>query len=153
MSNNCVREALEWSVAKAAPAVRFHRSQASTVPIRNRPVWCRARASGRFSTIQASFGAGNIGLMARPVAAVTAGPWPAATSAAQISAVRVHCHRIAGPTGSPVSASQATMVSRWFEIASASMLSGPTSAATVSITERVAVQIPAADCSAQPGFG
>ena len=42
------------------------------------------------------FAAGNSGLMPRPVAATTAGSWPAAISAAQASAVRRHCQMDGG---------------------------------------------------------
>ena len=149
--NSCVRLALEWSVAKTAPPVRFHSSQASTVPARRRPCASRSRAPAILSSTQASFDAGNSGLIPRPVAATTCASCPAAINAAQASAVRRHCQIGAGQIGWLVAASQTTSVSRWLAMAMAS--GAPWSRAIAAITVWTEAQMSLADCSAQPGCG
>jgi len=88
-----------------------------------------------------------------PVFERTSGSLPAALSSRQRSAVRRHCHTIAFAKGRRVSASQRTVVSRWFVIPIPATSFAGSPARTSSNRRFVTRQISSASCSTQPGFG
>src|SRR5579859_4942871 len=108
--NSPVREALELSVANTDPLVRRWMSQLSTVPKRSVPAcaWACARAS--CSNSQAHLPALTRVARGRPVFARMV--FACELNRWQISAERAHCQLIALAIGLPLTASQATAVSR-----------------------------------------
>ena len=83
------------------------------------------------------------------------GSWPASFSSSQRRAVRRSCQTIARCSGSPLSRSQATTVSRWFVIPmpASERPSMPAESSASFATARVTSQISLASCSTQPGRG
>ena len=155
MSNSIVREAFVTSVTCALPPVSFQISQVSIVPKSSSPASALCRAPGTLSRIQRSFVPEKYASGTRPVFSRIRSDQPAATSASAMGAVRLHCHTIAGQTGSPVALSQTTVVSRWFVMPMAAMSAAdrPSCCMALLATSRVVSQISAASCSTQPGFG
>ena len=83
------------------------------------------------------------------------GSWPASLSSSQRRAVRRSCQTIARWSGSPLSRSHATTVSRWFVIPmpASERPSIPAESSASFATARVTSQISLASCSTQPGRG
>jgi hypothetical protein len=88
-----------------------------------------------------------------PVAARTAGSWPASLSSRQIGAVRRSCQTIALCTGASVARSHTTIVSRWLVIPIARTSASRAAASASRATREVTSQISSASCSTQPGLG
>ncbi len=149
MSNSIVRLAFVGSVANTSPPVRFHNSQVSIVP--------RARSSDTPTAPSVSSHSNFVplkyGSSTSPVRERTRSRCPCASSSAQRAAVRRSCQTIALAYGSPVVRSQATTVSRWLVMPIAATCSAPTLSTTSSSVVITAVQISAASCSTQPGWG
>ena len=78
-----------------------------------------------------------------------------ASSESMIAWVRVSCHTRALCSARPVTASQATVVSRWFvmPMAARSQPLKPAEARARAMTSCVRCQISSASCSTCPGFG
>ena len=150
-----VRLALLASVTWCLPPVRFHTSQLSMVPKASSPRSARSRAPGTWSRIHASLVPEKYGSSRRPVAAVTAGSWPAATKALQVSAVRRSCQTMAWWMGSPVRRSHTTVVSRWLVMPTAANCCGvtPALASTSVMVAACVAQSSCASCSTQPEAG
>ncbi|KAH2820536.1 hypothetical protein KXV85_003232, partial [Aspergillus fumigatus] len=145
--SNCVREALLASVACAAPPVMCHKSQLSTVPAR------MGALPSAWSISQRNLLAENRGSRPRPLRRSTFSPCPASRRAAQKGAVRRHCHRIQGPSGAPLSASQSSTDSRWLEMPMARISASGAPAMACRMAASALARIPSPDCSAQPDCG
>ena len=100
--------------------VRKESSQLSTVPRQSRPSSASFLASGTFSIIQPILAAGKYGERFRPVRARTVSAM--SESRSQTASALAHCQTMASQMLFPVSRSQATVVSRWFEMPKAAML-------------------------------
>src|SRR5215204_72508 len=147
MSNNRVREAFERSVA--CSPVSLNTSHESIVP---------NAASGGTPPSRIShsiFVPEKYGSSTSPVRSRKSGSRPASLSSSQRRAVRRSCQTIARCSGSPLSRSQATTVSRWFVIPmpASERPSIPAESSASLATERVTSQISLASCSTQPGRG
>ena len=147
MSNRSVRDAFVKSVA--CSPVSLKTSQESIVP--------NAASRGTPPSLMSHsiFVPEKYGSSTRPVRSRTSGSWPASRSSSQRRAVRRSCQTIARCSGSPVSRSHATTVSRWFVIpmpASRPPFTPAESSASLA-TARVTSQISSASCSTQPGRG
>ena len=114
-----VRDALEKSVAWVRPPVSRWISQLSTVPKRRSPDCASMFALRSHSRSQLHFPALIKVAKGRPVVIRMASA--CGSSRWQISAERVHCQLMALPIDLPVSTFHAIAVSRWFEIANASI--------------------------------
>ena len=123
-----MRDAFETSVTKLLPSVREKISHVSIVPKRSRPCRASAFARGTLSRIHFIFVPEKYGSMIRPVVLWMYSSNPCAFSHSHSGAVRRHCQTIALQIGMPVSASQATVVSRWFVMLIAAMSSAVMSA-------------------------
>src|SRR6185312_1329805 len=155
MLNSMVREAFVASVTCVWPCVSFQISQLSTVPKANLPASARSLAPLTFFKIQLTllpekYASGN-----NPVLAWIISTWPPLRRPSQNSAVRRSCHTIALYTGSPVSRSHTTVVSRWFvmPIAAMSLSVRFAEASTSDATPLCVDQISVGLCSTQPGLG
>jgi hypothetical protein len=147
MSKRSVREAFERSVA--CSPVSLKTSQASIVPN-------AASAGTSPSRISHSiFVPEKYGSSTSPVRSRKSGSWPASFSSSQRRAVRRSCQTIARYSGSPLSRSHATTVSRWFVIPmpASERPSMPAESSASLATARVTSQISLASCSTQPGRG
>ena len=142
MSSSDVRLALPASV-RWRP-VRRHSSHESIVPTLTRPVRARLRSGSYASSSQEILAAENMGSSSRPVRVSTTSARCARRS--QIATARWSCQDNAGPSGLPVTASQATTVSRCVEREMPSTC--PVVACVAATTE---LQIASASCSTQPG--
>jgi hypothetical protein len=154
MSNSCVRDAFEASVANTSPPVRFHRSNESTVPTHRSPAADRDRSGSCSSSSHRNFVAEVSGSNGRPVRASIIGARPAARASSHKAAVRRHCQLITGPTGRPVARSQAAVDSRWFVTATAARSTDSPAASRHRSTATVTpVHSASASDSTQPGCG
>ena len=106
MSNNIVRLAFEGSVTNAAPAVSFHTSHESIVPIHK----CSTGGTAVCCNNQAALVPEKYGSRTRPVTARTRSS--DGSSSSHRSAVRRSCHTIACAVGCPFRLSHARTVSR-----------------------------------------
>ena len=116
-SRSPVTPAFVASVTWSAPSESTCASQQSMVPKRSVPA--ATRSAGACWTSQRSLVADAFGGTRSP------SPW----SVRQSMTVRRSCQPIAGPTGSPVPASQTTVVARWFVIPTPATLPAPSSTA------------------------
>ena len=111
-SKSSVRLALLASVTTAWPPVSRATNQASTVPAHSSPRSARARKEGSSRNSHSILVAVKYGSRSRPVRRRTSASSPFARCSAQMEALRLHCHTIAGATGSSVRRSNSTTVSR-----------------------------------------
>ena len=148
---SCVRAALLKSVAWTLPAVRFQRSQLSTVPRQTASVDC-PMASIRLSSQRALL-AEKSGSMVSPVRSRRRDSRPCSRRCWQKSAVRRHCQITAGPSGRPFERSHARIVSRWLDIPMAASLSEEIWLTQSSTTVCTAFQMASGSCSTHPGCG
>src|SRR6056297_2039330 len=150
-----VRAALVASVTCCLPPVRFQTSQESTVPNNSSPASARDRTPSTLSRIQASLVPEKYGSSRSPVRAVTVSSNPSALSDLQKSDVRRSCQTIALWTGLPVARSQTSVVSRWFVMPIAAILSAPLPAFSIADRQVAAVvdHRSAGSCSTQPLLG
>ena len=148
---SCVRAALLKSVAWTLPAVRFQRSQLSTVPRQTASIDC-PMASIRLSSQRALL-AEKSGSMVSPVRSRRRDSRPCSRRCWQKSAVRRHCQITAGPSGRPFERSHARIVSRWLEIPMAASLSEEIWLTQSSTTVCTAFQMASGSCSTHPGCG
>ena len=132
-----VMAALVRSVTWARPSVSCQMTQVSRVPKRR----SRRRPWSKVSSSQASLVADSLGARRRP--------WPC--SSRQVNTVRRSCQLNAGPTGSPVTASQTTVVPRWLVTPTPS--TGPASAKQLRAASSRARAAKAASSSTFPGVG
>ena len=146
MSNSMVRDALETSVANAAPPVRRWMRNASIV----------AKAKSGLLPISvlcnnhSIFEPEKYGSSTNPVVERTTDNW--SPSMSQRAAVRRSCQTIARWSGSPVRRLKATTVSRWLVMPIAA-IGSLICAHTDCMVARTACQISSASCSTQPGCG
>ena len=130
-------------------------SHVSIVPNRSFPASAFSLAPSTLSRIHFTFVPEKYASISNPVLSrnLSFNPW--AFSSSQIPAVCLDCQTIALYTGSPVSLSHTTVVSRWFVIPIPSICSAFTldSDKTLAMTARIDPQISLALCSTQPGFG
>ncbi len=147
MSNSIVREALVRSVAWRP--VSLNTSHESIVPK------TASRAASTLRSSHSTLVPEKYGSSTSPVRSRTRGSCPASRNSSQRAAVRRSCQTSALWTGSPVSGSHATTVSRWLVIPIASRLAGSpfASASACEATRLVTSQISVASCSTQPGRG
>ena len=154
-----VRDALLTSVACTAPPVSFHTSHASTVPARAVPALAASRTAALFSSSQRSLVPLKYVAIGRPVFArkrsLPSPSPPSSISRAHTPLVRVSIHTSALCSGSPVSASHTTVVSRWFVMPTAATARPATaaSASTEATTRRTVAQISFGSCSTHPCCG
>ncbi len=108
-----------------------------------------------FSSAHMIFVPEKYGSRRRPVRSAMVASSPLADSVWQMSAVRLSCQTMAGPSGLPVALSQKTAVSLWLAMPMPAMSDGGTRACA-SASRAVAScvdQISRGSCSTQPGLG
>ena len=130
-------------------------SQVSTVPKSSRPSSAFLRAPSTLSRIHFILVAEKYASKTRPVFCLKKSAYPPSRKESQYSEVRRHCHTMALYTGSPVSLSHTTDVSRWFviPIAEISDADAPifaiASTATLSCVDHISFAL----CSTHPACG